>query len=153
QKRKTRAETGARGGKSSHPTPNPQETSMKTSLSLLAAGLAIAMAPGAQAKDFDSIYLFGDSYTDTGAYVKLSNGSTAGAYLASDFGLTLTTSKDPAPGTKSINFAESGARIAQGPNAPATQPRSLTQQVAEFQSYVQGGSLSFQSNSSLFFLL
>ena len=41
------------------------------------------------------------------------------------------------PGTRGVNFAESGARVAQGPTPPASQPRSLTQQVAEFQTYLK----------------
>ena len=97
-------------------------------------------------------FLFGDSYTDTGAYVPLTNGTTAAAYMASLFGINIVTSKDPAPGTNGVNFAESGARVAQGPTAPATQPRSLTQQVAEFKAYVQSGALTFDPASTLFFL-
>jgi len=126
---------------------------MKTCMSILVAAAGVAAAGGAQALDVKTLYLFGDSYTDTGAYVKLTNGSTAGGYLASAYDLDLVTSKSTNPGTSSINFAESGARIAQGPSGSAIQPRSLTQQVGEFQSYLQAGKLSFDPNSSLFFLL
>src|SRR5205085_10980684 len=56
-------------------------------------------------------------------------------------------------GSSGVNFAESGARVAQGPTAPATQPHSLTQQVAEFQAYVQAGTVTFNPASTLFFLL
>jgi phospholipase/lecithinase/hemolysin len=42
--------------------------------------------------------------------------------------------------------------VAQGPTAPNTQPRSLTQQVAEFQAYLQAGALTFDPASTLFFL-
>jgi phospholipase/lecithinase/hemolysin len=97
--------------------------------------------------------VFGDSYSDTGAYVELSNGPTAVGYLAQDFGITLTTSKNADPGTDGVNFAESGARVFVGPTPPATQPRSLTQQVAEFQNYVDSDEVSFNPSSSLFFLL
>jgi phospholipase/lecithinase/hemolysin len=51
------------------------------------------------------------------------------------------------------NFAESGARVFVGPTPPATQPRSLTQQVAEFQNYVDNGDVTFDPSTSLFFLL
>ena len=107
----------------------------------------------ADAKVFNDLFLFGDSYTDTGAYVPLTNGTTAGAYLGQLFGIDLVTSKATTPGTSGVNFAESGARVDVGPTAPNTQPRSLTQQVAEFQAYVQSGKLTFDPNSSLFFLL
>jgi phospholipase/lecithinase/hemolysin len=98
-------------------------------------------------------FIFGDSYSDTGAYVELSNGPTAVGYLAQDFGITLTTSKNADPGTDGVNFAESGARVFVGPTPPATQPRSLTQQVAEFQNYVDTGKVTFDPSTSLFFLL
>jgi hypothetical protein len=75
--------------------------------------------------------------------VKLTNGETSVWYLAQDFGITLTTSKNADPGTDGVNFAE----------APAMQPRSLTQQVAEFQNYVDTGKVTFNPSTSLFFLL
>lgn len=109
--------------------------------------------PAAHATAINDLFVFGDSYSDTGAYVPLTNGSTAVGYLAQDLGITLTTSKNPNPGVNGVNFAESGARVANGPTPPATQPRSLTQQVAEFQNYVATGALTFNPQSSLFFLL
>lgn len=118
----------------------------------MAATLGLATAGAVRAVEINDIFLFGDSYTDTGAFFPLTNGSTAGAYLASHFGIPLVTSKEPTPGTRGVNFAESGARVAQAPNAPASQPRSLTQQVAEFQAYVQAGAVSFNPSSTLFFL-
>jgi phospholipase/lecithinase/hemolysin len=76
-----------------------------------------------------------------------------GSRLSSkNFNITLTTSKNPDPGTEGVNFAESGARIFVGPNPPATQPRSLTQQVAEFQNYVASNSVTFNPATTLFFL-
>ena len=125
---------------------------LKAAAAVATLTVAITMASGARAVEINDLFLFGDSYTDTGAYVPLTNGSTAGAYLASSFGISLVTSKEPTPGTRGVNFAESGARVAQGPTAPATQPRSLTQQVAEFQAYLQSGALTFNPASTLFFL-
>ena len=120
-------------------------------LAALAVTIGVAAGP-AQAVQITDAFLFGDSYTDTGASFPLTNGTTAGAYMASLFGIELVTSKEPNPGTRGVNFAESGARVAQGPNPPNTQPRSLTQQVAEFQAYVQRGAVSFDPASTLFFL-
>jgi cholinesterase len=116
-------------------------------------GTVTASTP-ASAVVIDDLFVFGDSYSDTGAFVPLVNpgGTTAVGYLAQDFGITLTTSKNPDPGTDGINFAESGARVFVGPNAPATQPRSLTQQVDEFKNYVDGGDVTFNPDSTLFFL-
>jgi phospholipase/lecithinase/hemolysin len=85
--------------------------------------------------------------------VKLSNGETAVWYLAQELGITLDTSKVADPGTDGVNFAQSGARVFVGPTPPATQPLSLTQQVAQFQAYVQSGDVTFNPSTSLFFLL
>jgi cholinesterase len=113
---------------------------------------ALTISVPASAVTINDLFVFGDSYSDTGAYFPLTNGNTAVGYLAQDFGITLTTSKNPAPGTDGVNFAESGARVFVGPTAPATQPRSLTQQVAEFQNYVTSNQVTFNPNSTLFFL-
>ncbi|WP_169742762.1 SGNH/GDSL hydrolase family protein [Muricoccus aerilatus] len=113
---------------------------------------SIALTSMAQAATFTSLYVFGDSYSDTGAYIPLTNGSTAAGYLAQDYGIPLTTPRNANPGTSGINFAQSGARVDVGPTAPATQPQSLTQQVASFQALVNSGAASFNPASSLFFL-
>jgi phospholipase/lecithinase/hemolysin len=117
-------------------------------------GSSILSLP-ARAVDINDLFVFGDSYSDTGAFVQLTNptGSTAVGYLAQDFGITLVTSKNSDPGTDGVNFAESGARVFVGPTPPATQPRSLTQQVAEFQNYVDNDKVTFDPSTSLFFLL
>lgn len=113
---------------------------------------SIALTSMARAAAFTSLYVFGDSFSDTGAYVPLTNGSTAAGYLAQDYGITLTTPRNANPGTSGINFAQSGARVDVGPTPPATQPQSLTQQVASFQSLVTSGAASFNPSSTLFFL-
>ncbi len=116
-----------------------------------AAGLFVAQAASAHA--FDDLFLFGDSYTDTGAYFALTNGTTAAAYLGQLYGITMTTPQNAHPGTDGVNFAESGARISVGPTPPAVHPLSLTQQVGEFQNDVTAGALTFRSSSTLFMLL
>lgn len=114
---------------------------------------AVTASTPASAVVINDLFVFGDSYSDTGAFFELSNGPTAVGYLAQDFDITLTTSKNADPGTDGVNFAESGARVFVGPNPPSTQPRSLTQQVAEFQNYVDNDTVSFDPSSALFFLL
>jgi cholinesterase len=124
--------------------------------STVSACLVAAMtAPTpASAVVINDLFVFGDSYSDTGAFVPLVNpdGSTAVGYLAKNFGIDLTTSKNPDPGTDGVNFAESGAKVFTGPKPPAAQPRSLTQQVGEFQNYVDNDEVSFDPASTLFFL-
>lgn len=120
--------------------------------SVLAVMGSIAWTPVADAAAFTSLYVFGDSYSDTGAYVPLTDGSTAAGYLAQGYGIPLTTPQNTNPGTSGINFAQSGARVDVGPTPPATQPQSLTQQVASFQALVTSGAASFNPGSTLFFL-
>jgi phospholipase/lecithinase/hemolysin len=112
----------------------------------------MAQAP-ASAAAISDLFVFGDSYSDTGAYGVATNGDTAVGYLAKDFGITFATSKNPDPKTDGVNFAESGARVFIGPKPPAAQPRSLTRQVAEFQNYVASNKVKFDPRTSLFFLL
>jgi cholinesterase len=112
----------------------------------------IASATPASAVVINDLFVFGDSYSDTGAFFPLTNGSTAVGYLAKNFDITLTTSKNADPGTDGVNFAESGARVFVGPTPPNTQPRSLTQQVDEFKNYVDKGDVTFNPDSTLFFL-
>lgn len=114
---------------------------------------AMTAATPASAVVINDLFVFGDSYSDTGAFVPLVNpgGTTWAGYLAQNFNITLTTSKNPDPGTDGVNFAESGARVDPIP-APTRQPRSLTQQVAEFQNYVDNDEVTFNPDSTLFFL-
>lgn len=120
----------------------------------VAAACLVGASTPASAVVINDLFVFGDSYSDTGAFVPLVNpgGTTAVGYLAQNFGIDLTTSKNPDPGTDGVNFAESGARIFVGPKPPATQPRSLTQQVDEFKNYVDNGEVTFDPDSTLFFL-
>ena len=123
-------------------------------LSALATALgSLTASSPASAVVINDLFVFGDSYSDTGSFLPLSNVPTAVGYLAQDFGITLATINTPNPApTDGINFAESGARVFVGPTAPATQARSLTQQVAEFQSDVKSDDVTFNPDTTLFFL-
>jgi phospholipase/lecithinase/hemolysin len=116
-----------------------------------AVGLLSASTPG-DAAVINDLFAFGDSYTDIGSLIVQTNGSPSVAYMAQDFGITLTTSHNPDPGTDGVDFAEAGARIDAPPRAPATQPRSLTQQVGLFQDYVENNEVTFNPSTTLFFL-
>jgi phospholipase/lecithinase/hemolysin len=126
---------------------------VRTLAAAVATSAALLGAGSAQAVAFNDLFLFGDSYTDTGAYVPLTNGTTAAAYLGQLLGITMTTPKNAHPGTSGVNFAESGARISVGPTTPGAHPLSLTQQVTEFQNYVTSGNVTFNSSTTLFYLL
>ena len=114
---------------------------------------SVAAVSAAHATAFNDLFVFGDSYSDTGSFFVVTNGPTAVGYMAQDLGITLTTSQNPDPGTSGVNFAEAGAKVGIGPTPPAINPRSLTQQVAEFQNDVASGTLTFNPATSLFMLL
>ena len=124
-----------------------------TGLVALSMCAALVETSPARATAINDLFVFGDSYSDTGAFFPLTNGSTAVGYLAQDLGITLVTSKNADPGTDGVNFAQSGATIATPPTPPATQPLDLTQQVAQFQAYVTAGTVTFNPSSSVFMLL
>ena len=106
----------------------------------------------AQAAAFNDLFVFGDSYSDTGSFTEYSNGPTAVAYLAQNLGVTLTTSRNPNPGTDGVNFAQTAARITVGPTPPNLNPLSVNQQVDQFASDAASSALTFNPSSSLFFL-
>lgn len=93
---------------------------------------ALAVPAPAAAAVINDLFVFGDSYSDTGAYAKATNGKTAVEYLAENFGITLTTSKNPDPGKDGVNFAESGARVFVGPAPPARIPEALPSRSPNF---------------------
>lgn len=109
-------------------------------------------AAPAHATLFNDLFVFGDSYSDTGSFTQYSNGLTAAGYLARDLGITLTTSQNPTPGTSGVNFAQTAAKITVGPTPPSTHPLSVNQQVGQFANYVGTGAVAFDPSSTLFFL-
>jgi phospholipase/lecithinase/hemolysin len=71
--------------------------------------LAQAPAPTAKAAPFTMLYVFGDSYSDSGSGYADTNGLTAVAYMAEDLHIPFTYYGDPNSKGKGLNFAISGA--------------------------------------------
>ena len=117
-----------------------------------AAALVSAHCAPAKAVQFRDLFVFGDSYSDTGSFSQYSNGPTAVGYLAAELGVTLDTSQNPHPGRNGVNFAQTAAKVTVGPTPPSKNPLSINQQVAQFQNYVETKSLKFNLSSTLFFL-
>jgi phospholipase/lecithinase/hemolysin len=125
---------------------------------------SLCMASNAQAHRWESLYAFGDSYTDSGAGYVDGNGPTAVVYLAASLGIPFTYAGDPNSSAKSLNFAVSGARTGKGDGIrirPVTSScgpndallgRGMQTQVLDFARRVNSGVLHFDSDKTLFFI-
>src|SRR4051794_36296167 len=101
------------------------------------------------------MYVFGDSYSDTGAGYLDGNGPTAVAYFADRLGLSLKLPNDPDANTSSLNFAVSGAQTGRGAGRKvkdALLGRGMADQVDDFAARVQSKAIAFDSERTLFFL-
>ena len=118
----------------------------------------------AQGRHWESLYAFGDSYTDSGAGYLDGDGPTAVVYLAQSLGIPFTYAGDENSAGKSLNFAVSGAQTgngrgfqirAAGTDCARKDPlfgRGMQMQVLDFASRVKNGTLRFDPNKTLFFL-
>ena len=101
------------------------------------------------------LYVFGDSYSDTGAGYVDGNGPTAVAYLAERLGFALVPSNAKNTAGKSLNFAVSGAGTGSNPGHKVKEAllgRGMREQVEDFAGRVQSGAIRFRAGSTLFFI-
>lgn len=118
---------------------------------LMAAGVSAQTAGGR----YERLYVFGDSYSDTGAGYLDGNGPTAVAYLAGHLGLRLLPATQRADAQSSLNFAVSGARTGEGQGRRmegALLGYGMKNQVADFVAGVKGHTIEFAPGRTLFFL-
>jgi len=78
------------------------------------ASAQVASAPAMNAHPYAMLYVFGDSYSDSGSGYVDGNGPTAVVYLAQRLGIPFTYYGDPTSTGKGLNFAVSAAQSGEG---------------------------------------
>src|SRR5947209_9121206 len=121
-------------------------------LALVMSALSSSGPKGANTKPYTALYIFGDSYSDTGARYLDGNGPTAVAYFAEVMGIPLTHSKDPNAGGKSLNFAATGGTSGEDKGKGPWCCQGMMDQVNDFAARVRAKMLSFKPETTLFFL-
>jgi len=133
-------------------------------IGVLLACAAICESRRSEARDWQAIYAFGDSYTDSGAGYLDGNGPTAIVYLAKSLNVPFTYAGATNATDKGLNFAVSGAQTGEsngfyvrpGSMACGTSEallgRGMRTQVEDFAKHVQSGKIHFDARKTLFFL-
>ena len=99
--------------------------------------------------------MFGDSYSDIGAGYIDGNGPTAVAYLGWLMGLQVASSKAANAAGKSLVFAVSGAGTGEGTGRQVKEALlgyGMINQVRDFAARVKSGEITFEPQTTLFFL-
>lgn len=124
-------------------------------LILLVLTFLTAMVAPAQSPLYERLYVFGDSYSDSGAGYVDGNGPTAVVYLAEHLGLRLLPATRREDAKSSLNYAVSGARTDHGLGRKmdgALLGYGMRNQVEDFTAGVRNHTIEFPAGRTLFFL-
>lgn len=126
---------------------------------ILCASAAVAQttAPSSpNPRPYTQLYVFGDSYSDSGSGYVDGNGPTAVVYLAQRLGIPFTWYGDPNSARKGLNFAISGAQtgVGYGRRFPTGEMLSIgmKNQVEAFATFTKLGFIpTIAGDSTMFF--
>jgi cholinesterase len=129
----------------------PEMNMRKTICIVCSLFACLAVFSKAQARHWESLYAFGDSYTDSGAGYTDGNGPTAVVYLATKLGIPFTYAGDPNSSGKSDGMRIRAATSGCGPD-DALLGRGMQNQVLDFARRVNSGVLHFDPDKTIFFI-
>ncbi len=131
----------------------------KPSLLLLCAGILVGqVAPesATSSHPYTMLYVFGDSYSDSGAGYVDADGPTAVVYLAQRLGIPFTYNGDPGSAGKGLNFAVSAASSGKGAGRAlatgGTLGFGMKNQIESFVRYLKDGAIpKMDAANTMFF--